>query len=153
MKFLTWMLGALLLTQNAAITLTPASVDGIVVSFGTNDPVGKADVELQKISPGPTLPANLPANLSPAQIETVLRGLIVPGGTPAPGNSTIFTTSSDGKFTFRNVPPGEYRVYVTRSTGYIPGEYGQRSPVGTGIPLTLVSGQNVTNMKLALTPT
>jgi hypothetical protein len=51
------------------------------------------------------------------------------------------------------VPPGEYRVYVTRSTGFIPGEYGQRSPVGTGIPLTLASGQNVSNVRLALTPT
>jgi protocatechuate 3,4-dioxygenase beta subunit len=152
MKFLMWMVGTLLLTQNAAVTVTPASVDGIVVSFGTNDPVGKAEVELRKISPGPTLPANLPANFSSAQIETLLRGLSISGGADVAANPAIFTTSSDGKFTFRNVTPGEYRVYVTRSSGYIPGEYGQRTPVGTGIPLTLASGQNISNMKLALTP-
>ena len=153
MKFFTWIFGTLLLTQNAAIPVTPASVDGIVVSFGTNDPIGKADVELRNVSPRPPLPANLPANLSPAQIETLLRGLVASGGAQVQDNPTIFTTSSDGRFTFRNVPPGEYRVYVTRSSGYIPGEYGQRSPVGTGIPLTLASGQNISNMKLAMTPT
>lgn len=150
MNFLSWMAWTLLLTQNPVPTAAPASIDGIVVSFGTAEPIGKAEVELRKISPGPTLPTNLPANLSAAQAEILLRSLNTQG---APASTTTFTTSSDGRFAFRNVLPGEYRMYVTRSTGYIPGEYGQRSPVGTGIPFTVTAGQNISNVHLALTPT
>ena len=150
MKLLSLVAWTLLLTQNATQMAPPASVSGIVVSFGTNDPIGKAEVELRSITSQSRLPANMPANMTPLQMDAMIRSLNAGGTAETP---TTFMTDSDGKFEFRSVPPGEYRVYVTRSTGYIPGEYGQRSPVGSGIPMTVSSGQNISNVRLALTPT
>src|SRR5262249_59866309 len=50
-----------------------------------------------------------------------------------PGHQTqSTTTSADGSFRFDNVEPGEYYV-VANAPGYLPTEYGQRSPTGTGI--------------------
>ena len=52
-----------------------------------------------------------------------------------------------------NIPPGEYRLYATRTGGYVPGEYGQRTPTGRGISLGLRSGEKKTDIQLSLTPT
>ena len=65
--------------------------------------------------------------------------------------TSFATTIDDGRFVFRNVPPGRYRLVATR-TGYLPSEYGQRGPNGMGIPINLLSGQNATNVKLEMTP-
>jgi hypothetical protein len=150
MKLLSLIAWTLLLTQNTTPMAPPASVSGIVVSFGTNDPVAKAEVELRRVAAQPGLPPNLPANMTLGQMEVLMRSLDAGGQS---GTPTTFTTDAEGKFAFPNVPPGEYRVYVTRSTGYIPGEYGQRSPVGAGIPLNVAAGQAISNVRLALTPT
>ena len=52
-----------------------------------------------------------------------------------------------------NIPPGEYRLYATRTGGYVPGEYGQRTPTGRGISLGLAAGEKKTDIQLSLTPT
>ena len=144
MKTLSWILLSLLLPQATPQDRPPASLDGVVVNFGTDVPIAKADVELRRIAdPGaaPAPPQNLPG------------GLVFAGAPPAAPASPMFTTSADGKFSFKNIPPGNYRLYVTRANGHIPGEYGQRSPVGTGTPLTLSSGQSLSNVRLSMAPT
>ena len=130
----------LLTVQASPQDRSVASLDGVVVSFGTDIPVPKADVELRKVNEAGGTPA--PSQPAPGMV------FLAP-----PPPSPTFTTSADGKFSFRNIAPGNYRLYVTRANGYIPGEYGQRSPVGTGTPLTLAAGQSLQNVRLSMAPT
>jgi protocatechuate 3,4-dioxygenase beta subunit len=58
-----------------------------------------------------------------------------------------------GRFTFESVSPGEYRLIATRSGGYVPGEYGQRTATGNGMPFIVAAGQRLSDIRLALSPT
>jgi hypothetical protein len=150
MKLFSAIALSLLLMQNPAENSSPATIEGIVVTFGTNVPIANADVELRRITPSPT-----PATLTAAQMDLLRGGGGLPPGfvlQSGPPASTTTRTAGDGKFSFKNVPPAEYRVYATHGTSYIPGEYGQRSPVGTGIPLTLAPGQTASNIRVSMTP-
>ena len=60
-------------------------------------------------------------------------------------------TSDDGKYVFRNVRPGKYRVVATR-TGYVRVEYGQRRPGKRGTPIE-VSSERVAGLQLVMAPT
>jgi hypothetical protein len=142
MKNLSWILLLLLLPQGTPPTgVQPAALDGVVVSFGTDIPIAKADVELRRVG----APAEAPGRVSPI--------FGVQGAQPAPTGPPIVTTSGDGKFSFKDVPPGNYHLYVTRASGYIPGEFGQRSPAGAGTPLTLTPGQSLSGVRLSMAPT
>src|SRR5215467_7922726 len=69
-----------------------------------------------------------------------------------PGHQTqSTTTAADGSFRFDNVEPGEYYV-VANAPGYLPTEYGQRSPTGTGIAFEVRNGQRV-SVRLTAWPT
>ena len=102
------------------------SIEGIVRERDSGAPIGRAHVELRAIrSPGDR------------RVD----------------DFTVVTTASDGRFAFRGVPPGEYRLYATRSTGYVPGEYGQRTAAGEGTSFTLGAGQTMSAVSLLMTPT
>jgi len=58
-------------------------------------------------------------------------------------------TESDGRFFFRNLPPGSYRINVTRD-GFAPAEYGQRWQGGPGVPIRLNAGQPVAPVQIPL---
>jgi hypothetical protein len=66
--------------------------------------------------------------------------------------SIFAATQSNGRFLFRNVPPGRYLLLATRN-GYLPAELGQKSTSGRGIPFVVAAGQQVTGLRLAMTPT
>jgi hypothetical protein len=66
-------------------------------------------------------------------------------------NSRAVTADDGGKFTFRDLAPGQYRLTVTRD-GYVAGEYGQRSPTGVGVPIVLAAQQQFKDARIALTP-
>ena len=60
-------------------------------------------------------------------------------------------TDAAGRFTFRDLMPGTYRIYA-QSDGYIQAEYGRR-PAGTaGIPVVLAEGQTSPNITIELLP-
>jgi hypothetical protein len=61
------------------------------------------------------------------------------------------TTAADGRFAFKDVPPGDYRVTVTRN-GYVTESYGARRPLDPGLPLTLSSGKQVDDLIFRMAP-
>jgi hypothetical protein len=158
MRFL-WTLSWIALLSQGAVAQQPrlASIDGIVVERDSGVPIGRANVELRRTQ---ARGANTSSDLSrlQEQLDAVSSAVVVTGGTSggtaavAP-TSRLATTGSDGRFVIRDIPPGEYRLYATRSNGHIPGEYGQRSASGAGVPFTIAAGQRMTGVSLTMTPT
>jgi hypothetical protein len=74
--------------------------------------------------------------------------------TSASGGPARYTTITDstGQFRFTDIPAGDYRLAAMR-TGYLRSEYGQRSPGGRGLVLTLTAGQQLQNVRVELTET
>jgi hypothetical protein len=93
-----------------------------------------------------TAPTGLPA------AGAVVKLVDEPPGTSPPGHQAqSATTAGDGSFRFDDVEPGAYWV-VANVQGYLPAEYGQRSPTGTGISFNVAAGQRV-NVRLTPWPT
>jgi hypothetical protein len=113
----------------------PATVEGVVVKAGTAEPLSDATVRLD-LQEAPFLGGTEDPPLRPP--ESFHRGV---------------TTGPDGRFVFANVVPGEYRVVASHSGGYVPAEYGQRTPTGHGIRFVLSAGQKLADVQLTLTPT
>ncbi|HTG73580.1 MAG TPA: M56 family metallopeptidase, partial [Terriglobia bacterium] len=103
-----------------------SSIEGTVVKFGTGEPIAAADVSLQ-----------------------MLQG---PGAAPM-GPPAVIQTGADGKFAFRNLAAGNYRLVALRAEGFVVAEYGQRTPNGRGRPLLVAEGQSVSAVNLAMLPT
>lgn len=118
----------------------PASVEGVVVVSGTLQVVSGVRVQLSPdLQRGPLGPG--------AQTGT--------GSPPLdPDNPQWYsaTTAQDGRFAFENVKPGRYRLIALRS-GYLPAEFGQRSPTAPGAPFALDAGQRVRDIQISITPT
>jgi len=74
-----------------------------------------------------------------------------PSIAPAGHQAQSMTTGGDGSFRFDNLEPGAYWV-VANLAGYLPVEYGQRSPTGTGIAVDVKAGQRV-SIRLSAWPT
>src|SRR5215469_4638480 len=91
-----------------AVQQPGASVEGVVVKLGSGEPIANAEVRLSSQS-------NLP-----------IAGRIPPT-----------KTDSNGRFFFDNVSPGTYRIFATSDGGFVPAEYGQRSPTGEGNALAI----------------
>jgi hypothetical protein len=111
-----------------------ASVDihGTVLRAATGSPLGGARVILRPVAP---VEASSPTvSLNPSRF--------LPGRVAVDSVSATAMTDSNGRFTFLGVPLGSYRVVAERN-GFLPSEYGQRSPNGTGIPVLLVGSKTV----------
>jgi hypothetical protein len=123
---------ALLIRTAPALYAQSSSLDGIVVMVGTDAPISGASVELARsttVDDARSGAANVP--------------------------TTFFTaTSSEGKFSFRDIPSGTYRLRATIPGGrYAPAEYGQRHSGGRGTTFDLESGQALPLVRLAMAPT
>lgn len=84
--------------------------------------------------------------------EPIARARVVITKAEVQSSSFTFTTEGTGKFVFRNLPPGRYRLFATRD-GYVRGEYGQRSVNRQGTPIALGDRQEMKDVTLGLTPT
>jgi hypothetical protein len=127
---MTFLITLLLAWQVQAPQQTPATVEGVVIKMGSGEPIAGATVQLHsEKSPEPEQTRTLPVPMYTA------------------------TTTQDGKFAFTNVAPARYRLIATRSGGYVPAEYGQRSPTSEGIPFDITAGQRMGNIQLAMAAT
>ena len=95
-----------------------------------------------------------------------VEGVVTRAGTaePVPGANVelsrggesvkTVTTGDDGRFVFDNLQPGDYRVVATRTDGsFVPAEFGQRHPKGSGLPVRVAAGQKVTGIEIHMQPT
>src|SRR5579862_6917796 len=139
-------LGATLLSstpraQIAATVETSATVEGVVVSAGNGQPLAGARVELFLARP----PEPSPGRGGGRGGDDPLA--------PDPDRRRSATTAQDGRFLFDQLKPGEYRLLAMRTGGWVPGEFGQRSPTSTGTAFELTVGQQMRGVQIVLTPT
>ncbi len=111
-----------------------ASIEGVVIKLGTGEPLANASVQL---------------NLEDAQTEQR------PGQQrPREDFHRNAKSDRDGRFIFENVAPGNYRLIATHDGGgYVPAEYGQRTPTEEGTKFEIAAGQKMTGVQLAMSPT
>ena len=98
------------------------SIDGTVLRSASGEPLDRARVTLQRIVPPPTGPVATPP-------------------TPPPAIAPV-QTERDGKFSFKDLDAGQYRLRVQRN-GYAAQEFGQRSPNSAGTIINLAEGQQL----------
>src|SRR5262245_40744843 len=95
----------------------------------------------------------------PGSIEGIITK---PGGEPLAGARVALvavdafipqlsaTSDEDGRFTLKDVPPGDYNVFA-ESKRYGSAAYGQRKSGGPGSTLTINPGQRLTEIKISMT--
>src|SRR3989442_1064952 len=93
-----------------------------------------------------------------------IEGIVVRAGTAQPiarvvveltgdnkSEPLAMATGADGKFEFRNLAPGSYRLTASRN-GYLESAYGKRGPNGTGTALTIDARSTLKDIRLAMIP-
>jgi hypothetical protein len=135
---------ALLLQQPAQQPTRPtgtASLEGIVVRLGTNEPINGVDLELTNTTQQIQSP---PAGATPANPATAQP--------PAPAPYTA-KTGTDGKFVFRNLPGGAYKLVAARIGGaFVPVEYGQKGVLGRGVIFPINDGDIKRDIRMEMAP-
>ena len=84
--------------------------------------------------------------------DPIVRAEVVLAGEGNPAVTLRATTDAGGRYRFDSVPPGTYRLNVTRD-GFVRAAFGQRGPTSQGTTITLGQGQNLTDVIIAMTPT
>lgn len=118
----------------SAETEKPGVIRGTVVSATTKEPIRRADVTLQATM--------RPGSASGGAVA------IMPGMMPS---MTKAVTDAEGNFIFKDVKPGTYFLRAERS-GYVPTSYGARSPGASPAQISVRPGQEVTGLRIAMTP-
>jgi hypothetical protein len=137
----TWPIALFFLLAQVPVPQPPrtgtASVEGIVVRLGTNEPIAGVDLELTdtQFPPAGATPAS-PATAQP----------------PAPAPFTA-KSGSDGRFALRNLPSGAYKLVAARIGGaFVPSEYGQRGVLGRGVVFPIGEGEIKRDIRLEMAP-
>jgi protocatechuate 3,4-dioxygenase beta subunit len=120
------------LTQQAPTT---GGIEGMVVGSGSGQPIANAQVTLMMAQIGGLPPVG---------------PLAAANATTATGIAPV-TTGSDGKFAFKDLKPGTYRV-AAAAMGFVRQEYGQRALNGSGRLLFVVAGQSIHDATIRITP-
>ncbi len=127
------------------ILSAPLAVSLIGAHSALAQPPVRASIAGQVI----TRPGGEPASGAKVQLLVAV-GTMSEG--PLPPQEPMTVASPDGSFRFDNMAPGTYRILAT-APGFMPGEYGQRSPTGRGRPITVAAGQSIPGVRIALAPT
>src|SRR3954468_15497762 len=135
MKLWTSTALALLVTQNIPplpqqSQVPMASIEGIVLRADNGDAIAKAQVTLSRPAPvvNPANPVTTPPPIPPVM------------------------TDASGKFLFKDLEPGTYRLSATKN-GFVRFDYGARSIGGTGTQFNLVAGQSMKDISFRLVNT
>jgi len=105
-------------------------IEGTVLVTGSGDPAERARLSLTRITP--------------PQAQTASTD------TPPPPIQPI-QTEKDGRFSFKDLEAGQYRLRVQRN-GYAPQEYGQKSAATSGTVINLTEGQQFKDITFRLIP-
>jgi 5-hydroxyisourate hydrolase-like protein (transthyretin family) len=157
-------LSLLLLLQISAVgtqqqPIAKGTIDGAVISAATGEPVSGAQVVV----------FGVPATALTGSAGGVLRGVLVGGVTgtatlppstapaltqapPFPAEIPAVTTGSDGRFSFKDLNSGAYRITVA-ANGFARQEYGERVPNAQGSPIYVTAGQGLKDLIIRLKPT
>jgi hypothetical protein len=135
---------------------TTGAIEGTVVRADNGDPVSGAQVTL---NPAVIAPPVQGVIVSGGAITSTLTApppnggpATVPAAPPRPPSFQPVTTGADGKFAFKDLAPGAYRVIATVN-GFVRQEYGQKSLNGQGRPLFVTAGKTINDAILRMTPT
>ena len=126
--------GLVLLLQAQA-----ASVEGVVTKPGGGEPLAGARVSLIRANSG-----------KPDPVEALPPGPV--NGIEASSSPLSTTSEDDGRFTLRNVPPGDYTLSV-ESRRYGSAVYGQRVPGSPGSTVSLRAGERLADIRISMVPT
>ena len=120
-----------------------ATVAGVVLRATTGEPITRATVTLTRLAPQAPGPRGGGPQGQPGQ----------PGAPQAPQQPSTFTTTTDdqGKFLFKDVDEGPYRIIAARN-GFARQEYGQRSFNRPGTVMNLRAGQQLTDLSFRMVP-
>lgn len=131
------------------------TISGAVTRITTATPIYRATVTLTRVNapanplgtPGQAPPQNAGARgangqVQPPQLQAQIQ--------QPPGNITV-TTDDQGKFEFKDVEAGSYRLAAARN-GFARQEYGQRSLNRPGTLVNIRAGQQMTDVAFKLTP-
>jgi len=134
------------------------TISGVVARVATGDPIAKVTVTLTRVNPqaGPLAPAAAPAGARgagapPAGQPGAPQVQLAQVQAPQPSSNITATTDDQGKFQFKDVEAGAYRLVAARN-GFARQEYGQRSLNRPGTPLNIRAGQQITDIAFRLTP-
>src|SRR5262245_59495931 len=109
------------------------SIDGVVRDGKTSQPVAGVRVTLGRYTAAP------PPGASPYGAR---------GGCPVEGIPVApVITDSQGKFEFKDVDPGDYRLTV-QSNGYVRQDFGQKTFPGQGPPIRVGPGSASRNLSI-----
>lgn len=118
-----------------------AVVAGLVIDATSNRPIAGAVVTLVSGAPAPPPTPGTPVRPTPP-----------PAGAAAPRRA-VAVANSDGRFVFRDLPPGPYTLTTALGFGaYSPGAYGRRRPNGPSRALTVVAGARMNDVVLHMWP-
>jgi len=107
------------------------SIEGAVLQSVTGESLDRARVTLSRLQPPQTAPVSGPI-------------------TPLPQIPPV-QTEKDGKFIFKDLNAGQYRLSVQRN-GYAGQQYGQRTATSAGTVINLTEGQQLKDIAFRLIP-
>jgi len=124
--------------------VSKGSIEGLVLHIATGDPVPGARVTLTRVQTPPTALPSVPGAPPPPAPPQPASPLL-------PQNNPAVNTDSQGKFIFKDVDPGQYRIQAANN-GYARTEYGQRVFGAQGTAVSVVAAQALNNLVIRLTP-